>query len=208
MQAGDESAIDQIYQPSRKLLDDYPKARECVAFAKDAAQVARLSAAVAERQRREVLAAVRETLGRAPGVAGQSSQRQGFAAAVNTWRQRLLACDLVLGMLQQSCPDAAALEAAWKRLESVGVPPEAEPYRAQVQQMLARQRAWAEFGKVPDELSEQADARLVAAWKEPLFAGWAEAERQRPRVEQARQRLSLLQRLPADACQAAVGRRR
>ena len=60
---------------------------------------------------------------------------------------------------------------------------------------------------MPRELSEQADSLLSAAWNEPLFAGWDEAERERPRVEQARRRLALVQKLPgelAKPCSAAV----
>lgn len=69
------------------------------------------------------------------------------------------------------------------------------PLIYQAYEHVCRQEAWAAFAKIPNEAAEAADRRLVEAWNEALFADYPPAERERPRVTEARRRVQILDRL-------------
>ena len=120
-----------------------------------------------------------------------------IAPIVQGWRTRNRTCDAFIALARQPGADVNALASAWTALERSGGHPEAEPYRPRMKVFNGRVAAWNAFQAVPRRATEDADEKLVAAWNEGLFAHWPEAERERVRVVQARQRLDLLARLRA-----------
>jgi hypothetical protein len=58
-----------------------------------------------------------------------------------------------------------------------------------------RQKAWVKFARIPADLNEAVDRQLIELWNESLFAEFPPAEQQRQRVNDARQRLQLIERL-------------
>ncbi|HEX7449060.1 MAG TPA: hypothetical protein VF306_16020 [Pirellulales bacterium] len=197
--AGDEKAMQQLYQP--KLLDDYPQAQAAVAVARSAAKVAplidQLEKARLARAWRQLVQIwdAHQTL-----LAGRKSAAQ-FAADVSGWRQRNQLCDTVLALLAQSDVDAAALATSWKQLAALGGHPETNSRQHQVEAILKREIAWTEFQKVPHALRHETDESLVRAWNEKMFAGWTRAERERPRLEAARHRLDAAGQIERQAAQ-------
>ncbi len=83
-------------------------------------------------------------------------------------------------------------------------PEHLKPLIDQAYEHVCRQQAWIAFWnwKLPHHLSEQYDRELVDGWNESLFAGFAPAELQRPRMTAARQRVACIDRLRHLAQQA------
>jgi hypothetical protein len=191
--AGDERTIERLYDP--KLLDDFPRAQAAVTVARLAAKAA---AAIEELQRSRKARAwrqfVRQWDAHAKLLHGRKSAA-AFEAEAKTWRERNQLCDGVLALVKQPECDAVALEAAWKKLIAAGGHPDADPHRPQIESILQRAFAWVSFTDVSTTMSETSDAALVAAWNEPLFAGWKKAEAHRPRVTAAIKRLELVAEL-------------
>jgi len=65
----------------------------------------------------------------------------------------------------------------------------------QAYEHTCRRDAWRAVQQLPAEASEPADRALVQAWNEKLFAGYEPAEQQRGRLNEARRRVMLLDRL-------------
>ena len=191
--AGDEAAMQRLYQP--KLLDDYPQAKQAAAVARQAAEaiplLAKLEAAQKSQNWRQF---VHIWDARRALLEGRKSAAK-YEPEVRSWRERNLACDAVLTLLKQPAGDVGALALAWTKLTSLGGHPEAEPERPVVERLLKRQKAWSHFQKVERGCSQAADLELVRAWNEKLFAGWKTAERERPVVVSAHERLATVQRL-------------
>jgi len=74
-------------------------------------------------------------------------------------------------------------------------PEQLKPLINQAYEHVCRAQAWASFQKIPRPPSEHTDRELLNAWNEALFAGFEEAERERPRVVEAHHRVDLLERL-------------
>jgi hypothetical protein len=74
-------------------------------------------------------------------------------------------------------------------------PAHLKPLIQQAYEQVCRQRAWAQYRKVPDETSETNDRNLINSWNERLFAGFEPAERERIRVGEARRRVAAVERL-------------
>ena len=74
-------------------------------------------------------------------------------------------------------------------------PEHLKPLIQEAYQFVCRADAWAAFDKLPRQIGEQEDRDLVKAWNEPLFAGFPPAETERPRVDMARQRVAVIERL-------------
>lgn len=74
-------------------------------------------------------------------------------------------------------------------------PPRLKPLIEEAYRHVCRQKSWTAFQNIALAPSEECDRSLVAAWNEPLFAGFGPAEARRPRVEAARRHLALLDRL-------------
>ncbi len=197
--AGDEKAMQQLYQP--KLLDDYPHAQAAVSVARVAAKVAPLIDQLEKaRQTRAWRQLVQIWDSHQTLLAGRKSAAH-FAADVAAWRQRNQLWDTVLALLAQSDIDATALAASWKQLAALGGHPEADSRQQDVERILKREAAWTGFQSVSQALRQEADESLVHAWNEKMFAGWPRAERERPRIETARRRLELVGQLERQAAQ-------
>jgi hypothetical protein len=120
-----------------------------------------------------------------------------LAPVVAGWRTRNRLCDAFLAIARKPGADPTAIATAWAALDRAGGHPDAEPYRSALQPMAERLTAWVAYQLVPRDATESADLERLAAWREGLFAHWPEAERERPRIVQSRQRLELLARLRA-----------
>ncbi|HUY33554.1 MAG TPA: hypothetical protein VMV69_12465 [Pirellulales bacterium] len=191
--AGDEAAMLRLYQP--KLLDDYPRAGAAVAVARLAGQVAPLIQQLGEAQRAHAWRKLVDLWDRNQALLAGRKSAAGFEPVARDWRSRNQACDAVLDLLKQAEPDPARLAAAWQALERAGGHPDAQPQRQRVERLIERGAAWAAFQALAHAVGERADQQLVAAWNEPLFAGWDVAELQRPHVVEARSRLKCLDEL-------------
>ncbi|HVX60859.1 MAG TPA: hypothetical protein VHC19_09660, partial [Pirellulales bacterium] len=193
VEAGDEAAMQRLYQP--QFFNDYPKARAAAAIAKDAARVLPLLSQLDDARRQQSwrrLVAVWEqhrTL-----LTGRASAAK-FEPEVRLWREKNQACDTLLTLIRQPACDAGALTLAWNKLVSLGGHPEIEPERPKIEKLLKRHRAWTAFLQAHGKPGQLADEQLAQAWNESLFVGWNLAERERPRMLAARQRLEILRRL-------------
>jgi hypothetical protein len=129
-------------------------------------------------------------------VAGHPSVA-ALAPIVNGWRNRNRLCDEFLALARKPGADAAAVAVAWTALDRAGGHPDAEAFRRGLAPVADRLVAWAAFQSVPRDATEHFDQQRIAAWREGVFAHWPEAERERPRVVQSRQRLEQVARLRA-----------
>ena len=87
------------------------------------------------------------------------------------------------------------METAWQNLVEAGGHPEADHLQPKIEGLIRRQQAWAAVCSVSAAITAENDAQLTAAWNESLFANWNEADRERPRLDAAKQRLELLRQL-------------
>lgn len=198
--AGDEQGMQRLYLP--KLLDDYPRAQPSVAVARLAPKVIPILQSLQNHCQKKLWREFVRDWDANQALLGSRKSAQRFAADAGTWRERNRACDAVLLLAKDAAADAAALSAAWQRLASLGGHPEAEPLRTKVEGLLKRQAAWSAFERVARGADEACDNLLIQAWNETLFAGWNKAERERPRVQQARDRLQLVAQIRQQAAAA------
>lgn len=191
--SGDERGMQLAYRP--KLLDDYPQAQPLVSVAKQAAQVLpildRLEAASQKKQWREF---VREWDSHQSLLAARKSAAR-LAPLASTWRDRNQACDAVLNLLKSPDGDGAPLVVAWDRLTHLGGHPDADAQHSQIKRLLDRHTAWTIFAAIPRKAEENWDLKLRDAWNDLLFKGWKQAEDQRGLVDQAKQRLEIVDQL-------------
>ncbi len=89
----------------------------------------------------------------------------------------------------------AAVQLLNRRGQFRDAPEHIKPLIHQAYEYVCRRDAWVAFEKLPRRASELNDRKLVNAWNEVLFAGFEPAERERPRVTAARQRVTVLDRL-------------
>jgi hypothetical protein len=129
-------------------------------------------------------------------VAGHPSVA-ALTPIVAGWRNRNRLCDAFLALARKPGADAGAVAVAWTALDRAGGHPEAEAYRSGLQPVAERLVAWSAYQAVPRDATEHFDQQRLAAWREGVFAQWPDAERERPRIAQARQRLELVARLRA-----------
>lgn len=198
--AGDEAAMQRLFQP--KLFDDYPIAQPAAAVAKRSGEVVALLAKLDDARRGQSWRAMVQIWDAHQALLDGRKSAAKFDSEVRAWREKNRACDTVLSLLKQPVCDAGALSLAWTKLISLGGHPDAEPERAKIEKLLKRQRAWSAFQKAPAAPGQAADEQLVKAWHESLFRGWNTAERERPRVAAASERLDLLKRLAGIASSA------
>jgi hypothetical protein len=193
VQASDEGAMQKLYAP--RLLDDYPRAQPAVAVARDAARVVPLLAQLEQTQQTQAWRRLVQVWDANSALLAKRKSAARFASSVQTWRERNRACDGVLALLAAADCDGAALSAAWANLVAAGGHPEVDAQRPKVEGILHRQRAWADVEKVPRSADFDSDQKLLAAWNDQLFTGWARADREKPRVAEARARLTLAAKL-------------
>jgi len=74
-------------------------------------------------------------------------------------------------------------------------PEHLKPLIRRAYETVCRQEAWEAVVRVPPEPGEKNDRALIGAWNESLLAGFEPAEQERPRLEAARQRVAMLDRL-------------
>ncbi len=89
----------------------------------------------------------------------------------------------------------AAVELLNRRGHFRDAPESLKPLIHQAYEHVCRQQAWKAFQHIPRETSEQGDRRIVDAWNEQLFAGFAAAEQERLRVAEARRRVTAIDRI-------------
>jgi predicted Ser/Thr protein kinase len=198
--AGDEAAMQRLFQP--KLFDDYPSAQPAAAVAQRSGEVIALLAQLDDARRAQAWRALVQIWDAHQALLDGRKSAAKFDPEVRAWREKNRACDVVLSLLKQPICDAGALSMAWEKLVALGGHPEAEPERAKIEKLLKRQRAWSAFQKASAAPGQAADEQLVKAWHESLFRGWNTAERERPRVVAAKERLDLLKRLAGIASSA------
>ena len=200
IQSGNEQQIQAAYKP--KLLDDYPAASASVQTAKTSATVQailkQLDEARQARQWRKLVSLwdTNRTL-----LSSRISAR-GYKSDVESWRERNELCDRVRQLQAAKPLDGTALREACQLLTSKGGHPEIDAEIPNIHRMEKRSSALQLLMNVPDIPGEANDQSLIAAWKEDLFAGWSDAERERPRVAEADARLKLVERV-REAVEAA-----
>ena len=200
LRQGDEEALARQYDP--RLLDDYAKAQPVVAAARRAAQVVPvLQQLRAARQAGEGRRLVQVWDSQQALLNGRQSAA-AFQADVEQWRQRNQLCDTIREALTR---DPALLAASWNRLQRLGGHPELATQRPAIERLLAQHEAFQRIQAISGDVNEPNDRALVAGWNEPLFKDWPVADRERPRVQAARQRLSLLQAVVATIQQHSAG---
>ena len=89
----------------------------------------------------------------------------------------------------------AAVRLLNRRGQFRDAPADLKPLIHQAYEYVCRQKAWAGFEKIPLDQNEENDRQLAQGWNEALFAGFEPAELLRGRVEGARRRVALLDRL-------------
>jgi hypothetical protein len=89
----------------------------------------------------------------------------------------------------------AAVQLLNRRGHFRDAPDHLQPLIREAYEYVCRQEAWAAFGRIPADVSEQVDRRLVEAWNEVLFADFPPAEQERTRVGEARGRVQIVDRL-------------
>lgn len=198
--SGDEAAMVRLYQP--QLFDDYPKAQAAAAVARHAVRVLPLLTQLEDARRQQAWRRLVDLWDKQQALLNGRKSAAKFEPEVRAWREKNQACDTLQTLIRQPACDAGALELAWNKLVSLGGHPEIEPERPKIEMLLRRRRAWTAFLKAIANPSQLADEQLSHAWQESLFAGWSAAERERPRVLAARQRLDLLRRLKQTAAAA------
>jgi hypothetical protein len=192
VQAGDEARMaDALASP---LFKGFPEAAGALAVARDApavlAAIQQLDVARRARRWRELVRvwdASKDLFSRPGGTLRRSVA--ALVGEVDSWRTRNALCDEIQAALRSDAPDGEALAASWKRLVGLGGHPECEGAESDVAKSASRGRAWDAFRRVPAGVSAKHDRALVGAWNDHEFRGWPTAERERPRAEQAVERL-------------------
>ncbi len=184
-----------LYDP--RLLDDYPKAKPAVEVARKAKLVIPLLNQLRQLKQGNRGRELVQVWDAQQSVLSGRKSAQAFHRDVEQWRQRNVACDSVLQDLRQTSPDVATVKAHWQQLQQLGGHPDADAKQSEVQQLVTRFDAFEVFQRVPQAQNAQNDQALVANWKDALFKGWDQAERQRQRLATAQERLSLWQTLQA-----------
>ncbi|HUY87904.1 MAG TPA: hypothetical protein VMV10_04130 [Pirellulales bacterium] len=198
--AGDEAAMQRLFQP--KLFDDYPKALMAAEVARRAAEAIPLLAQLEAARKAQHWRQLVQLWDAHRALLESRKSAAKFEIEVRAWRERNQACDAVLSLLKQPACEVGALGLAWSKLTSLGGHPDVEPERPTIERLLKRQRAWSHFQKIERGSGQSADLELVRAWNEKLFDGWKTAERERPSVVAAHERLALVKRLESLAVAA------
>jgi hypothetical protein len=176
---------------------DWPEGRDLVERAREAARrVADLDRLLAEmKATRDGRRLVRlwDELG--PGLA-DVTEAGPIARVVASWRRRLEACAALAAAIAAEPQSESAIARAWDALRAAGGHPDALAWQPRAH--VARQRAPAleEVRRiVAQPADEDGDRRLCQAWDEGGLGRCPEAEPLRPRVEEARPRVALLDEL-------------
>lgn len=88
-----------------------------------------------------------------------------------------------------------AVELLNRRGQFSDAPEAIKPLIRQAYEHVYRGQAWQAVAAVPEGESEKTDRQLLEAWNEPMLAGFGPAEQLRPRLEAARARIAVLDRL-------------
>ncbi len=83
-----------------------------------------------------------------------------------------------------------AVELLNRRGQFRDAPEDLKPLIQKAYHHVCRRDAWKAYRAVPPEIGEESDRAILKAWNEELFAGDPSAERERPRLEAARRRLT------------------
>jgi hypothetical protein len=114
--------------------------------------------------------------------------------AVEAWRSRVGALEHFRDAVSSARSEREIAE-AWQELEQVGVPADAQRWRARAEQARARADCLDRLRAVPNEASEDADRAWYQAWDEPLLRDCTEADQLRQRQADTVERLLELQTL-------------
>lgn len=193
--AGDEFGMEHAYQPA--LLDDYPAAQQAVTVARLAGRVIPILQELRDSQQQQKWRDFVHVWDRNLQLLGDRKSVQRFKSDVDRWRPRNQLCEKVFHLLKQPNCSVAELAATWQQLNQLGGHPEAKPQQGQVERLIKRDAVWRqllaplrEAGAGPS--SEQNDATVARLWDEAVLKGWPEAEQQRPALNAARGRMSVV----------------
>ena len=193
LQAGDERQIQAAYKP--QLLNDYPKAQSSVQAAKLSPQVQPILGQLdAARNSGKWRVFVGTWDANAALLRNRQSAEQ-YRSDVESWRGRNDLCTALVRLKSAAPVDAAALGAACRALVARGGHPEIDAEIPEIQRLVQRHAALEQFQQIPTDAGETNDHALISAWNESLFAGWKNAELERPRVLSARDRLVKVKKL-------------
>jgi len=190
---GDEKELGKLY--IARLVDDYPKAQPVVRLAQTAAKVIPILGQLAELLQKQDGRRLNALWDANQSLLKGRASANSFVAAVESWRNRNRACDDFLSHLKQEGESVPTTLSAWEALEALGGHPECTAYRSQMQKIASRQKAWSLWQGIDSPDTESNDQQRISLWNEQLFAGWPLAEKERDRLQEARQRLKLVDHL-------------
>jgi hypothetical protein len=173
---------------------DWPEGQDLVERAREAAErVADLDRLLGEmRATRDGRRLVKLWDEIGPGLA-DVTEAGPIARVVASWRRRLEACAALAAAIAAEPQSESAIARAWDALRAAGGHPDALPWQPRA--LVARQRApaLAEARRLAAQAAdEDGDRRLCQVWDEGGLGRCPEAEPLRPRVEEGRPRVVLL----------------
>jgi hypothetical protein len=121
------------------------------------------------------------------------AEAEPIRQAAESWKVRIDACDAFLQALARG--GERPIADAWVRLQQVGGHPEAAGHRAEGERAVARAECLDRLRLVAEGPFEDNDRAFTDAWQGALLQGCAEATPLRPRLEEGRRRLAILERL-------------
>ncbi len=169
LEDGDEARVEELYQTG--LLSDYPAAEPWLEAAGQAAEVRGVLRVLASSQRLQAWDKFKSTW-----EANQHRlQGRASAAPYQLEIRKLGLVDRLGALLSASSPDLATVFAVWDELGTLGGHPLAEPWRAKLEQLSARnqslERLQVCFRERPRTPTLAHDKRLVAAASAEVIDG-------------------------------------
>lgn len=193
LQSGDERQIQASYKP--QLLDNYPRAQASVQAAKLSAKIqsilTQLDAARTSKNWRQFVSVWDAEKGLLAGRKSADRYRQ----EVDAWREKNELAARIQRLRSARPIDVSALDDACRSLVSRGGHPEVDADMPEIRRFIDRQTALESFQRVPAGVTLENDLALVAAWNDSLFAGWAPADLERPKLAAAKDRLRKVEAL-------------
>ena len=187
LQTPNEQQIQAAYNP--KLLDDYPAAQPSVQAAKLSVKVQSALNLLEDAKKSHNWRLFVSTWDANSTLLTRRASANAYLIELDLWRERNALCDKVRRLQAMRPINPAALRQACSLLAEKGGHPEIDAELPGIELLEKRSSALELFQNVPDPLGEANDLALMSAWREDLFAGWADAERQRPRLNDAAARL-------------------
>lgn len=178
------------------LLKDYSDANSVLAEAVDAPTIVkiieRLDAAKSTNQWRQFVTEwdrSQDTIKRPKGELRTSVLPYKSLAA--SWREKNQLSDVVTRETANTNPNVTLLKATWENLQSKGGHPEHAKKISDINLLIKREVALAQFLAIPRKANKEGDEKLVHAWQEQLFSSWPKSQSYRSDYDSATERLSI-----------------